>query len=252
MIKSTRPLIGLPVQSSSNALRYEILVAYCEAVVLSGGAPALLPLLPEGEALRTLYEREDGLCLVGGGDVAPERYGATRPDLCAGIDPPRDATEIALCRWALDEGKPTLAICRGVQVLNVAAGGTLYEDIATCLPGALMHATSRDHPLDYVAHTVAVEPDSRLGEWLALDADAAQHVPVNSWHHQALRKVAPGLRTTAVAPDGVIEAVEAGAGGRAHVVGVQWHPERMMPGDQRMMRLFTGFCRLCAESGGRR
>jgi len=150
-----------------------------------------------------------------------------------------------LCGWALEDDKPLLAICRGVQMLNVAAGGTLYEDIAVLIPGALVHATAGMLPPNGIAHTVEVAPDSQLACLLGVEGARAQVVPVNSRHHQALRAVAPGLRVTAQAPDGVIEAVEAGAGGHTRIVGVQWHPEGMWPGDATMTRLFARFCALC-------
>jgi len=239
-----RPLIGLPFGSGSNA-NPAPLQSYWDAITRGGGKPTFVPLIEDHARLRTCYEQLDGLCLVGGGDVAPERYGSQRPDLVHNIDHTRDWVEDVLAGWALAEDKPVLAICRGVQLLNVAVGGTLYEDIATLVPGALSHATARDLPPGTIAHTIAVEPDSRLAQLLGVTGPAAARVPVNSRHHQALRDVAPGLRVVARAPDGVIEAVEADTAGHPCVVGVQWHPEGMVPEDATMERLFARFCALC-------
>ena len=246
------PLIGLPVQNATSAnTQFTLLRVYCDAIVLGGGVPVLIPLIEEQATLRPLYDRLDGLCLVGGGDIAPEFFNSAHPDLIANIDRPRDVVEQMLCRWALAEGKLLLAICRGIQMLNVAAGGTLYEDIGTLVPGALTHTTPAGLPPSHIMHNVAVEQDSLLARWLVDDARTVNldRLPVNSRHHQAIRDRAPGLRVVARAPDGVIEAVEADGNGQACVLGVQWHPECMLPDHSAMVRLFQGFCSACANGG---
>jgi putative glutamine amidotransferase len=154
--------------------------------------------------------------------------------------------EQTLCRWARADHKPLLAICRGVQMLNVAWGGTLFEDIHAYRPAALNHATKTFLPRDLIVHTVGVELDSLLARWLDLP-HAGGRVSVNSRHHQAIRELAPGLRVTARAPDGIIEAVEGSADGRTYAVGVQWHPENMVGSHPAMRRLFVGFCALCSD-----
>jgi putative glutamine amidotransferase len=269
------PMIGLPVQSAAPArAQFTMLRVYGDAIVLGGGLPVFVPLIEDESTLRPLYDRLDGVCLVGGGDVAPTLYASARPELANSLDPPRDTVEGTLCRWALAEGKPLLAICRGIQMLNVAAGGALYEDIATLAPGALPHTTPAGLPPGHIMHTVAVEAGSLLARWLGEEVgakrpeqpvggemgprsglfaptgiapDGLDAVPVNSRHHQAIRALAPGLRVTARAPDGIIEAVEAGTDGQIRAVGVQWHPECMLPDDAAMRRLFVGFCALCAD-----
>lgn len=242
-----RPLIGLPAPNHASEAGQRVFRGYCEAVAAGSGAPERVPLLHDEQALRALYARLDGLCLMGGGDVAPERYAATYPERVLNIDRERDWVEDLLCRWALEDDKPLLAICRGAQMLNVAGGGTLYEDIDTLIHGALPHATPQGLPRDLIAHTVDVEPDSRLAHLLGVQDAGAHGVPVNSRHHQALRDVATGLRVTARATDGVIEAVEAGEGGRTRIVGVQWHPENLWRGHATMVRLFARFCALCED-----
>lgn len=138
----------------------------------------------------------------------------------------------------MDEGKPLLAICRGVQVLNVALGGSLYQDIQGLAPGAEKHDWKPDYPRDRLSHTVAVTPHTRLAHILG-----AASLPVNSLHHQAIRRVAPGLTVTACAPDQIVEAVEAGA--HPFAVGVQWHPEELASGDVRAQRLFDALVEAC-------
>ncbi len=210
--------------------QWSISPAYARAVQAAGGIPIPVPLLSEEEHLRACYERLDGLLLCGGGDVAPEAYGAQDTGLCADIVPARDALELTLARWALAEGLPLLGICRGIQVLNVAAGGGLIQDIPTALPTALAHRTPPTMPRDHPAHTVRIAPDCLLGE-----LGAPGGLPVNSTHHQAVAALGRGLRATAWAPDGIIEAVEGDGAGRL-LIGVQWHPEELVHADDPLHR----------------
>jgi len=169
--------------------------------------------------------------------VDPGQYGEDREVFCGRVDPPRDAVEIQLIRWAAEDRKPVLAVCRGIQVVNVAMGGTLYQDVARQLPQAMKHDyfPTKDNPSrDYLAHTIDTRRGSRLG-----DALGAAPALVNSMHHQAIKQLAPGLAVTAHAADGVIEAVE--ADGPQFLVGVQWHPEELAERDPGMYRLFTAF-----------
>jgi putative glutamine amidotransferase len=162
----------------------------------------------------------DALVLTGGGDVDPARYGEAPHSTFSAAEPGRDGFELALARAAIDRGMPVLAICRGVQVLNVAAGGTLVQDIEAQLPGALAHRV--DTTPTTIAHEVWVGAGSTLATLLAdrLDGDS---LLVNSRHHQAVKQLAPGFVATATAPDGVIEAIE--RPDLPFCVGVQWHPE---------------------------
>lgn len=211
---------------------------YVDVLVRAGATPWLVPLLEGNEAtLRQIYERLDGLFLPGGVDMHPSTYGEEPTPLCGHTDAARDWTELLFVRWALGDGKPVLAVCRGAQVLNVAVGGSLYQDVGAQHPDAIKH----DHfPLngrrrDELAHEVEIAPGSRLHRLLG-----AETLPVNSMHHQGIARLAPGLRAVATSPDGLIEGVEGGSNGQ-FVLGVQWHPEDLIDVDPRMRRLFDAF-----------
>ena len=212
--------------------------SYVHAVARAGAAPLLIPLLADEALLRALYDRIDGLLLPGGEDVHPNQYGEPVHDRCGKISDLRDGVELALIRWAMADHKPLLAICRGIQVLNVALGGSLYQDIQAQVPQAGEHNCHASHARNQVAHDVAVAADSRLAYLVGTDS-----LPVNSFHHQAVKEVAPGLVVAARAPDGVIEAVE--GEGQAFVLGVQWHPEEMAAEDDRAQRLFDALVEAC-------
>lgn len=234
------PLIGIPVYKSEACAPphiplYALHRLYCECVLAAGGAPLQIPHGVDQQTLRAIFDRLDGVLLAGGGDVDPAFYDETPSDLVYGVDRERDEMEMALVRWAVAEGKPLFAICRGIQVMNVALGGSLYQDVLTGMPGALRHACferlgfARDHP----AHDVQLSPGSGLIGLLGSDC-----CTVNSLHHQGLKRIAPGLTPTGRAPDGLVEAVE--VEGHVFAIGVQWHPEALAPQDPMMRRLFEG------------
>ena len=210
---------------------------YVDVLTASGAIPWVIPLLEGNDAaLRRIYERLDGLFLPGGVDVDPAAYGEPRTNLCGRIDTARDWTELLLVRWALADRKPVLAVCRGAQLVNVAVGGSLYQDVGTQHPEAIKH----DHfPVggrrrDALAHEVHLVAGSRLQRLLGTDSLA-----VNSMHHQGIARLAPGLVPVATSPDGLIEGVETGNG--HFLIGVQWHPEDLVDVDPRMRRLFEAF-----------
>jgi putative glutamine amidotransferase len=212
--------------------------SYARAVAAAGGAPVLIPLLDDEVTLRALYERLDGVLLPGGGDVNPARYGAQPRDeyQLSGVDDVLDAVELTLGRWALADGKPVFGICRGQQTLNVAAGGTLYQDIGAQVDGAAPHQFPEARTA--LVHDVRVEPASRLATALGTDALSA-----NSIHHQAVERLAPGLRATAWAPDGVIEGLEHPT--HPFALAVQFHPEELVPDHAPSARLFAAFVAAC-------
>jgi putative glutamine amidotransferase len=179
------------------------------------------------ELIATALDGVAGLVLTGGEDVGPERYGAAPHPRLGDVDRDRDAAELALIAAARARRLPVLAICRGIQILNVAYGGTLYQDLGS------EHPSSIAHEGDATRHAVRVEHGSLLAR--TLGAGSAQ---VNSRHHQAIRDLAPGLKAVAWAEDGVIEAVEASEPGATWTVAVQWHPE-----DLNERALFDGFAR---------
>jgi putative glutamine amidotransferase len=207
---------------------------YIQCLEAAGTAPIIIPLLEHEEALRAIYEQLDGLFLAGGVDVDPSLYGEAPHPRLGDVNRHRDHVEITLLRWALEDGLPVLAVCRGIQVLNVAAGGTLYQDIEAQVPNAIRHNYHKIKPRNYRAHEVTVEPNTRLSEVMG-----TRMVRVNSLHHQAVRDVAPGFRVTARAADGVIEGIEQVNG--HFVVGVQWHPEALAEEDAAMQALFDTF-----------
>jgi len=212
--------------------------SYIQAIADAGGIPVLIPPGPTEDILAGMTPRLDGLLLSGGADVDPRYYGEA-PHPCLGqVEPPRDELELALARWALTQDVPLLGICRGHQVLNVAASGSLYQDLPTQLPGALRHATDLAHPRDTRVHPVHTVPGTRLRDILG---DGL--LDVNSWHHQAVKGVAPGLVVAAWAPDGVVEGLESPR--HRFIVGVQFHPEDLYRDDQRMWRLFRALVEAC-------
>jgi putative glutamine amidotransferase len=211
---------------------------YVQVLASLGAVPWLVPLLPGDEdTIRAIYDRLDGVFLTGGVDVDPSLYGEDKHPKCGHTDPDRDAVELMFVRWALEDKKPVLAVCRGFQVLNVACGGTLFQDVGSQCPAGIKHdyfPTAAGTPTrDYLAHDVSVDRGTRLGRYLG-----AERVPVNSMHHQGIKALAPTLVPSAWAPDGLIEGVE-GANGH-FVVAVQWHPEELTAQDGQR-RLFTEF-----------
>ena len=186
---------------------------YLDLIREAGATPVVLPVHQEFDP--ALMERLDGVVLTGGGDVDPSQYGRTRSALTYGIDPQRDRFELSLTREAVARDLPLIAICRGVQVMNVALGGSLFQDVDTEFPGVMMH-----HDMDrwdQVVHPVRFEPGSILARLMGEEND------VNSMHHQAIDELGNGLVAVGRSPDGLVEAVE--APDLHFVVGIQWHPE---------------------------
>ena len=246
-----RPIIGIVAArylrpGATGSFLSGIGEKYVYAVEAAGGIPLLIHLTRDAEALDVLYRHCAALLFAGGGDVDPARYNAEPHPQLGAVEDLRDEVELALAQRALAEGRPVLGICRGIQVLHVALGGTLYQDIPAELPGALDHYASRTAPeRAHLAHPVALAEDSWLAERLG-----TPEIPANTFHHQALRDVAPGLRVTGRAPDGVIEAVE--GTGAGFVAGVQCHPEELWhTAEPRWARLFQGFVEV-ARGDGRR
>ena len=239
-----RPLIGVTTQTLQaidgipEGLPQSVVMnqRYYHAVAMAGGAPVLIPLLDDVETLRAIYDRADGILIPGGVDVDPTVFGEKPHERLGRIDPARDRVEIQLAKWAVEDRKPLLGLCRGLQVINVALGGTLYQDLEAQYPNAIKHdyfpnyGYSRDH----LAHEIAVEPGSRLRHAL-IDSS----VPVNSMHHQGIKALGRSLVATAIAPDALIEAAESASD--SYVVGVQWHPEVFELAEPSSGELFSDF-----------
>jgi putative glutamine amidotransferase len=199
-----------------------------------------------GMSIEEALDGADGLLLTGGDDVAPTRYGEERHPATTEVPPERDEFELALVALARKKGLPIFAICRGIQVLNVACGGTLIQDIPTQLTGALEHRfkVPPHQPFD-LAHEVWLEKDSLLAKLMRERLTGGDSLEVNSRHHQAVKDVAKGFRSVATAPDGVIEAIEDPS--VPFCLGVQWHPENFWRTGE-FRALFEGFA--AAASGG--
>lgn len=244
---STRPLIGIPAASleppsNPGALYFQFSGNYPAALAAVGAIPVVIPIGLPDEILADLFARLDGLLLAGGVDVAPAEYGETPHPNLGRVDATRDTTELTLARWALAADLPILGICRGIQTLNVAAGGSLYQDVPAQFPDAGRHAyTPSESPWEVPTHPVRVAETSRLAHELGV-----HRLMVNSFHHQAVKQPAVGLIPVAWADDGVVEGLE----GPHHrfVIGVQWHPEGMFRTDPVARQLFTAFVAACAPA----
>jgi putative glutamine amidotransferase len=239
----TAPVVGLPtltIPPGPKPPRFGINQSYVRALVAAGCAPVLIPVLDDDERLRAIYERLDGIVFPGGADVAPEEYGEEPIDNLNVVEAPRDRVELTLARWAIADDLPTLGICRGQQVLNVALGGSLWQDLRHQGVTSVEHSDADGRARATLIHRVRLDPDSRLAQLID-----ETNIEVNSLHHQAVKTVAPRLRVTGTSDDGVIEALE--SDDRRFLIAVQWHPEEIdtVPWVQ---RLFAGFAR--AASGG--
>lgn len=213
---------------------------YVESVRRAGGEPLVLS---NSDDPSDALARVDGLLLTGGLDVDPALYGET-PHETTEVAEERDRFEVPLTQAALTRDVPLFAICRGVQVLNVAAGGSLVQDIPSAVASDLNH--SIDIPKDHLAHQVHVRPGTQLAEALG-PAAALDTCPVNSRHHQSVARVAPSFVVSAASPDGVVEAIE--RPGAAFCVGVQWHPENFWRTGE-FAGLFGAFIQAAAQRMG--
>lgn len=235
----SRKLIGITcettLKSGLESPRQAVPRPYAWAIERAGGVPVLLPATNVLENAERYLSVLDGLLLSGGVDVDPALYGEEPHPELGRVDPDRDAIEIPLTRLALAQDMPIFAICRGIQVLNVAMGGSLYQDLPSQKPSRLQHQQRHDGVArDIATHNVRIESGTRLAE---IVGDAC--MATNSFHHQALKDVAKGLTVTAYAEDGIIEAVESAA--YRYLLGVQFHPEETAFTDEKSMRLFQAF-----------
>lgn len=241
----TKPFIAVTCSSTfglawgeySTPSRLDYVVnEYTRALEASGGVPVGVPVVGSEETVAAILDHADGLLLTGGPDITPSVYGReTEPGL-GQLDHQLDLMELAAARLALDRGLPVFGICRGIQMLAAAGGGSLYQDLPSQVEGALQHAPGVDKAV--LTHQVNIEPSSRLEGIIGPGP-----IWVNGKHHQAVRELPQGFVVSATASDGVIEAIERPDGPFA--LGVQWHPEGTFAGDEPSRRLFQAFVEAC-------
>lgn len=232
-----RPRIGISLDVDATISRYELKRTYVDAVLGAGGLPILVPFVAGAEA-DAFLSLLDGLVLSGGAfDVPPALYGEEVRPACGPLVPERTDTELRLLRAALAQGLPVLGVCGGMQLLNVALGGTLYQDLPT---DAGLRGHQQPAPKDVPSHDVEVVAGTRLAGLVG-----AGRLRVNSTHHQAVRAVAPGLLVSARSPDGVIEGIE--LPGRPFALGVQWHPEAALRHEPRHAELYRALVQAARE-----
>ncbi|MDR1332198.1 MAG: membrane dipeptidase [Tannerella sp.] len=229
-LRVRRPLIGLSVSQNETASLLK--ATYINAILKAGGAPVLIPVTTDGAVLRDIVAGLDGLVMTGGEDVDPQWYGENPRQQLGAVDPERDVYDLKLIKLASDRNVPILGICRGEQLINVAFGGTLYQDLPSQRDGATLVKHVQKMPGRYASHKVSVVPQSQLAGVIG----EGEH-GVNTFHHQAVKDVAPGFRAVAWSPDSVVEAIEAWP--EYPVLAVQWHPEAIVAGDDTtMLKLF--------------
>lgn len=242
---SYRPTIGLTTQTLHSidgippALPSSWVMnqRYFHAATAAGAVPWMIPLLDDDlPTLRAIYDRLDGVLIPGGVDINPAEYGeAVRPE-CGNLDPARDLVELQLVRWAIEDGKPVLGLCRGLQIINVSQGGTMWQDLASQNPAFHKHDyfPTAGFERDHLAHEVSLVGGTRLSQILE-----STRCPVNSMHHQGIKTMGQKLAVSATADDGLIEAIETTTD--AFCVGVQWHPEVFEMTEPHTRLLFGAF-----------
>lgn len=235
-----QPLIGISCFETSDKdwkpKIHGVRTSYINAILAAGGLPLLIPLISDQKILRSIYERVDAVFIPGGSDVDPELYGEKPHPKLGQISRLRDDVEKALITWAHQDKKPAFGVCRGIQIMNVALGGSLYQDLPEQNPSPLEHSLS-DQPSAWTdtPHKLSIKPGSLLNTLLGTEVLA-----VNSLHHQAVKSLAPGLEAVATSEDGIIEGVES----KTHpfFLAVQCHPETLCSGpDRRWGNVFAKF-----------
>ena len=236
-----RPLIGITCGEISNKeqpwapVTHGQSYTYVQSIIDAGGVPLLIPLIKDTQALHQLFDTLDGLYLAGGNDLHPRLYGEKPSGETNDYSILRDNVEKQLLEWALETRIPILGICRGMQLLNVHFGGTLYQDIPTELPESLDHDTStKQESLVDLSHTLTISDDTKLRTIL----DAAS-IGANAHHHQAIKQLGTGVIATAHTSDGIIEGIE--LPNYPYAVGVQAHPESLTKVEPKWHNLFTSF-----------
>ncbi|WP_088185888.1 gamma-glutamyl-gamma-aminobutyrate hydrolase family protein [Desulfosporosinus sp. FKA] len=233
-----RPVIGITAAHYSEELKSFPRAFYVDSIRNAGGTPIILPPVQNSEESREVLDLIDGLLLTGGGDISPTYL---KEDPQRGVEacfPERDFSELLLAKGAMQLDLPLLGICRGIQVLAVAAGGKIYQDIPTQYPEAIEHKQTA--PRQYTWHSIEVKQTSLLFTLLKKTG-----IDVNSLHHQAVREIPSGFQINAQAVDGIIEGIEKTAA--KFCLGVQWHPESLLETEKHSRALFSGFIEACID-----
>ncbi len=235
-----KPIVGVMPLWDEERDSIWMLPGYLDGLRQAGGIPLIFPLSSDEEELRRLMALCDGFLFTGGQDVSPSLYGEEPLEDLLSVCPMRDRMESLVFKEALRADKPILGICRGIQFINAALGGTLYQDLPSQHPSGTEHC--QRPPYDEPIHDVLVIKDSPLFRLLG-----TERLPVNSYHHQAVKKLAPGLIIMALSPDGLIEAVHMPA--KHFLWAVQWHPEYSWRTDSASRKLFSVFIRSMERPG---
>lgn len=233
-----KPLIALMPLWDEKKNSYWMLPGYMDLIIKSGGVPVMLSFSDDEQSIKEIAERFDGFIFTGGDDIDPARYGEEKLDVCGEPCVYRDSLEFALFSEVIKTDKPILGICRGMQFLNAALGGTLYQDLPTQKPGEVCH--KQPAPTDALTHGVTVKKDTMLYDIVGTDT-----LMVNTLHHQAVDKIAPCLVPCATADDGLVEAVYHPE--KAFLLGVQWHPEMIFTHEENSIKIGKAFVQACIK-----
>lgn len=246
-MKHAKPFILLPAaaHNAHTPQTYGLNQVYINAITRAGGNPIIV-VRPDESALTELLKFVDGIFLAGGHDVDPKEYGEEKKAYTCDVDQDRDRVELALVRHAQEKNIPLFGVCRGLQIMNVALGGSLYQDVYMEMQGAITHDLHTDAggnmlPRSMLGHEIILKKDSQLAEIMGVEK-----FEVNSLHHQGIKKLGTGLSPAGTSPDGLIEAIE--AANHPFAVGVQWHPEEL--NDDTSTKLFTAFIDACRAANG--
>ena len=235
-----RPVIGITASHDTEHDKLFINSVYLRAIRNAGGIPMIFPMEVTEDDLRDLVTLTDGVLFTGGDDIHPFLYGEETDAKCGNVSQPRDSMEMALVPLVMEFGKPIFGICRGIQILNTAMGGTLYQDIPSQFKSEFSIAHRQPFAYKVPSHTVDITPGTLLSRILG---EEHASIAVNSMHHQAIKDVAPGLEVCGYAPDKMIEAVY--APDYPFLLGVQWHPEHLTTSQPDAAKLFAAFVDAC-------
>ena len=233
-----KPLIALMPLWDEKMNSYWMLPGYMDLIIKSGGVPVMLSFSDDEQSVKEIADRFDGFVFTGGDDIDPAKYGEEKIKECGQPCVHRDSLEFALFSEAVKTDKPILGICRGMQFLNAALGGTLYQDLPTQKPSGVCH--KQPAPFDALTHSVTVEKGTLL-----YDIVGTEKLMVNTLHHQAVDKIAPCLVPCAKADDGIVEAVYDPE--KAFLLGVQWHPEMIFGQEENSIKIGKAFVEACRK-----